>query len=109
MVREGLLQPECAKIFRPKNHIDDAGAQTITLHRHQREAVEVARSGKSYVPTTGTRSGKSLAYIVPIVARRKVLAQPREAGVKAIIVYPTNEAEATGVPYASQFDEVSAS
>ncbi|OBI45205.1 DEAD/DEAH box helicase [Mycobacterium colombiense] len=88
LVREGLLQAECAKIFRPKNHIDDPGAQTITLHRHQREAVETARSGKSYVLTTGTGSGKSLAYIVPIVDR--VLSQPREAGVKAFIVYPMN-------------------
>ena len=47
----------------------------------QREAEEIARSGKSYV-LTGTGSGKSLAYIVPIVDR--VLCQePRERGVKA--------------------------
>jgi superfamily II DNA/RNA helicase len=88
LVAEGLLQPECANIFRPKNHMDDDGTQSITLHRHQREAVEIARSGKSYVLTTGTGSGKSLAYIVPIVDR--VLSQPREVGVKAIIVYPMN-------------------
>jgi superfamily II DNA/RNA helicase len=88
LVTEGLLHTECANIFRPKNHVDDVGTQTITLHRHQREAVEIARSGKSYVLTTGTGSGKSLAYIVPIVDR--VLSQPREPGVRAIIVYPMN-------------------
>lgn len=88
LVQEGLLHPECAKIFRPKNDITDVGTQAITLHKHQREAIEIARSGKSYVLTTGTGSGKSLAYIVPIVDR--VLLQPREAGVKAIIVYPMN-------------------
>ncbi|OHT91060.1 DEAD/DEAH box helicase [Mycobacterium syngnathidarum] len=89
LIAEGLLDQECSTIFRPKQRMDDAGAQPITLHRHQREAVEIARSGKSYVLTTGTGSGKSLAYIVPIVDR--VLRQePRERGVKAIIVYPMN-------------------
>ena len=40
----------------------------ITLHRHQREADRGRRgTGKSYVLTTGTGSGKWLAYIVPIV------------------------------------------
>ncbi|MCV7261131.1 DEAD/DEAH box helicase [Mycobacterium shimoidei] len=89
LVAEGLLHPECQRIFRPKQQIDDTGTHPITLHRHQREAIETARSGKSYVLTTGTGSGKSLAYIVPIVDR--VLRQePRQPGVKAIIVYPMN-------------------
>ncbi len=41
----------------------------LRLHQHQREAVEAARTGGSYVLTTGTGSGKSLAYIIPIVDR----------------------------------------
>ncbi|QIK72254.1 DEAD/DEAH box helicase [Propioniciclava coleopterorum] len=88
LVREGLLHPECDRIFRVKQHVDDLGSAPFTLHRHQREAIEVARSGQSYVLTTGTGSGKSLAYIVPIVDH--VLRQPRTPGVKAIIVYPMN-------------------
>src|SRR5690606_5632750 len=43
LVDEGLLHPECSNIFRPKQHIEDGGTQPITLHRHQREAVETAR------------------------------------------------------------------
>ena len=39
----------------------------LRLHQHQKEAIEAARTGKSYVLTTGTGSGKSLAYIIPIV------------------------------------------
>jgi ATP-dependent helicase YprA (DUF1998 family) len=88
LVAEDLLHPECSTIFRPKLHLDDPGTTPITLHRHQREAIETARSGKSYVLTTGTGSGKSLAYIIPIVDR--VLRQERIPGVKAIIVYPMN-------------------
>ncbi len=88
LVGAGLLQDECQRIFRLKTSMDDQGGSPITLHRHQREAIEVARSGKSYVLTTGTGSGKSLAYIVPIVDR--VLSKPKRHGVKAIIVYPMN-------------------
>ncbi|WP_217995766.1 DEAD/DEAH box helicase [Kribbia dieselivorans] len=88
LVREGLLHDECRRIFRVKSAIDDAGSHELTFHRHQRDAIEAARSGRSYVLTTGTGSGKSLAYIVPIVD--SVLSQPRRPGVKAIVVYPMN-------------------
>jgi superfamily II DNA/RNA helicase len=88
LVGEGLLHSECDRIFRAKNNLSDPGRVPITLHRHQREAIEAAKSGLSYVLTTGTGSGKSLAYIVPIVDR--ILRQERTRGVKAIIVYPMN-------------------
>lgn len=84
----GLLEDECQRIFRIKGSVGDVGTAPITLHRHQRDAIETAQSGKFYVLTTGTGSGKSLAYIIPIVNR--VLAKPRRHGVKAIIVYPMN-------------------
>lgn len=88
LVGEGLLNPECERIFRPKRGIDDRGAEPITLHRHQRDAIEVARTGSSYVLTTGTGSGKSLAYIGPIVD--SVLQHGSGGGIKAIVVYPMN-------------------
>ncbi len=88
LVAAGLLHHECERIFRVKDRLSDVGTRTITFHKHQSDAIEVARSDKSYVLTTGTGSGKSLAYIVPIVNR--VLSQPRTPGVKAIVVYPMN-------------------
>ncbi len=88
LVRGGRLHRECERIFRPKQHLDDAGDTSITLHRHQRDAVEVAQTGSSCVLTTGTGSGKSLAYIVPIVDR--VLREGSGNGIKAIVVYPMN-------------------
>ncbi len=94
LVSQGLLHEECERIFRRKADMNDVGRDPIVLHQHQREAVEVARSGKSYVLTTGTGSGKSLAYIVPIVDAvlrgRDANGGQRQPGVKAIVVYPMN-------------------
>jgi superfamily II DNA/RNA helicase/very-short-patch-repair endonuclease len=87
LVEAGLLHDGCRDIFRIKPTQDDHG-RPLTLHLHQRQAVEVARSGRSYVLTTGTGSGKSLAYLVPIVDR--VLREGSGGGVKAIVVYPMN-------------------
>ncbi len=88
LVAHRTLHPECERIFRPKRSVDDEGDTPITLHRHQRDAVDVARTGASYVLTTGTGSGKSLAYIVPIVDR--VLREGSGTGINAIVVYPMN-------------------
>jgi len=92
LVATGLLHPECERIFRVKQDRDDPGGPALTLHRHQREAVEAASSGESYVLTTGTGSGKSLAYILPIVDSVLRTRQERTAvrGVKAVVVYPMN-------------------
>lgn len=94
LVAQGLLHREAERIFRVKEHPDDPGVKPLTLHRHQRDAIEAARSGSSYVLTTGTGSGKSLSYIVPIVDAvlrgRDGTAGAADRGVKAIIVYPMN-------------------
>jgi ATP-dependent helicase YprA (DUF1998 family)/very-short-patch-repair endonuclease len=87
LVSAGVLHSECARVFRWKRHPDDPG-QTIDLHRHQSDAIRVARGGHNYVLTTGTGSGKSLAYIVPIVDH--VLRRGSGRGVQAIVIYPMN-------------------
>src|SRR6185437_6910549 len=61
LIEAGLLQPGTKDIFRLSS------GPELRFHKHQKEAIEAARTGKSYVLTTGTGSGKSLAYIVPIV------------------------------------------
>ena len=87
--RDGpLLHPGCEKFFRVKKHEEDSGERPLTLHRHQFEAIRAAREGGSYVLTTGTGSGKSLGYIVPIVD--SVLRDPVPNRIKAIVVYPMN-------------------
>ncbi|MGW5365989.1 DEAD/DEAH box helicase [Actinopolymorpha pittospori] len=105
LVAEGLLHPEAARIFRRKDHSEDAGRDPIVLHRHQREAVEIASTGASYVLTTGTGSGKSLSYIVPIVdsVLRERANGDRRPGVKAIVVYPMNALANSQVEELSKF------
>jgi ATP-dependent helicase YprA (DUF1998 family)/very-short-patch-repair endonuclease len=87
LVAEGTLHPECSKIFRlkPDPH---SGGRPLQLHRHQSEAIRIAQRGEPYVLTTGTGSGKSLAYMVPIVDH--VLRHGSGRGIRAIVVYPMN-------------------
>lgn len=85
LVMKGHLHPACQDIFLLKK---GERRTPLHLHRHQAEAVEFARQGQSYVVTTGTGSGKSLTYIIPIVDH--VLRSGSGQGIKAIVVYPMN-------------------
>lgn len=87
LVGEGVLHPECAKVFSRKSTPTDSGTQ-LRLHHHQEQAIRTARAGRNYVLTTGTGSGKSLAYIVPIVD--SILRRGAGKGIQAIVVYPMN-------------------
>ncbi|MGH3970909.1 MAG: DEAD/DEAH box helicase, partial [Mycobacterium sp.] len=87
IVDQGVLHPQAREIFRVRTD-DDAVGREITFHRHQTDAFEIANRPESYVLTTGTGSGKSMSYIVPIVGR--VLREGSGKGVRAIVVYPMN-------------------
>ena len=83
LASRGVLHPETARIFRGP---DD---KPFRLYQHQVEALEKARRGESYVVTSGTGSGKSLTYFLPIIDAllRKPAARDRTA---ALVVYPMN-------------------
>jgi superfamily II DNA/RNA helicase len=87
LVAEGVLHRACSEIFRAKKTADSTGFP-MRLHKHQDEAIRVARTGANYVLTTGTGSGKSLSYIIPIVDH--VLRYGTGKGIQAIVVYPMN-------------------
>lgn len=82
LVSSGVLASEATSIFR------DSSGNEIAFHRHQADAFKIANRRESYVLTTGTGSGKSMSYIVPIVDR--VLREGSGKGVRAVIVYPMN-------------------
>ncbi|MFE8034676.1 DEAD/DEAH box helicase [Thiohalocapsa marina] len=85
----GDLHPTCAQIFQVGK--TDGHPQPLTLYTHQVEALAKARQQQSYVVTTGTGSGKSLAFFIPIVDRilraKQLDPTPRT---RAIVIYPMN-------------------
>lgn len=86
LVDGGTLHPTCGKLFVLGNP-----PKPLTLHRHQQEAISHARERKNYVVTTGTGSGKSLTFIIPIVdAILRAKDQDPAPRTRAIIIYPMN-------------------
>ena len=87
--QRGILSPVCADIFRVGKQ--QGAPQPLTLHKHQEEAIAFVQQKRSYVVTTGTGSGKSLAFFIPIINQILVAKQscptPRT---RAVIVYPMN-------------------
>ena len=84
LAANGTLDPGCAEVFR-------ADGQPLSLYTHQQQAVALAADGESFVVTTGTGSGKSLCFFIPIVSH--VLEARRtstERRTRAIVVYPMN-------------------
>lgn len=84
LVKESILHPHTAQIFR----IDGA---SMRLHRHQEQAVAKAHERTSFVVTTGTGSGKSMCFFIPILdaaVRARVAGEERRT--RAIVIYPMN-------------------
>ena len=90
LVKSGVLHKECAKIFRKDKGelVSEKEGKPFRLYKHQSDAIKIALEGHNFILTTGTASGKSMAYIVPIVDY--VLRHGSGVGIKAIIVYPMN-------------------
>ena len=86
----GILHPECANIFRAGKTEGYSGT-SLLLHKHQEEAIAIAKRKESYVLTTGTGSGKSLSYFIPIVdSILRTKEQDSTSKTRAIIIYPMN-------------------
>ena len=77
LVTLDILHPDCRKYF-PGYH----------FYYHQEQAFRAYHQNLPYVLTTGTGSGKSLSYVVPIID--DLHRHPTVKGVRAILVYPMN-------------------
>jgi superfamily II DNA/RNA helicase len=82
LVHQGILHPDCSNYFCTKQ------GKPFQFHYHQEQAFKKAQQQQSYVVTTGTGSGKSMTYVVPIFD--DLLRNPDLKGVRAILVYPMN-------------------
>src|SRR5690606_38479326 len=72
---------------------DDALPADRPLYAHQEEALRATRSGRNLVVATGTGSGKTECYLLPVLDH---LLRERDAGtldlpgVRALLLYPMN-------------------
>ncbi len=87
LAHHGALHPLCADIF--QGRASDGTRHSIRLYEHQRRAITLAAQSQHFVVTTGTGSGKSLTYLIPIVDHI-LRHDPERGNVRAIIVYPMN-------------------
>ena len=86
LVVNGTLHPDCERLF-----VFGEAKTPLTLHRHQQEAITYAQERHNYVVTTGTGSGKSLTFIIPIIdAVLRARAKSATRKTRAIIIYPMN-------------------
>lgn len=89
LVEQGILYKKCAEIFQV-NKLEN-NPQPLHLYTHQIEAIAKAQSNQSYVVTTGTGSGKSLTFFIPIIDRILKSKQIEStARTRAIVIYPMN-------------------
>ena len=89
LASEGALHPICADVFqsgKPEGH-----PKPLHLYAHQLQALAKGQAGQSYVVTTGTGSGKSLSFFIPIIDHIvKAKAVDGKARTRAIVIYPMN-------------------
>jgi ATP-dependent helicase YprA (DUF1998 family) len=90
-VKGGILDSECLDIFTDKWGPYDQEDPTLKLRKHQEQAISFAKERQSYVVTTGTGSGKSLCFFIPIIDAA-IRAKKAGGGAKtrAIVIYPMN-------------------
>jgi Lhr-like helicase len=85
---DGTLSSGCETLFKAQT---PDGLHSIRLFTHQLQAVAKAHQGRSFVVTTGTGSGKSLAFFIPIINQvLRAKAKDPTPRTRAIIIYPMN-------------------
>ena len=87
LITRGLLPAEARKVFRIDPY-DFTDTRPIHPHHHQAQALELSAAGNSFIVATGTGSGKSFAFGMPIIAN--ALRSLNRPGIKAVILYPMN-------------------
>jgi hypothetical protein len=63
-----------------------------SLYLHQERAIRRSNQGRNLIVTTGTGSGKTECFIIPIINHllREAERGPLTSGVRAILIYPMN-------------------
>jgi len=93
LVNEELIVGECIEVFSKRRGHPETGP--IDPRLHQEQAIRVVRVGSNLAVTTGTGSGKSFCFFIPIVSDSLSLlpAAQAQGGFRspvAVIIYPMN-------------------
>jgi Lhr-like helicase len=89
LVAEGILHDACANLFQVGKA--EGNPHPLHLYAHQLQALAKGQAKQSYVVTTGTGSGKSLSFFIPVIDRiLKAKDQEKAARTRAIVIYPMN-------------------
>ena len=88
LVAEGVLHPGVLKFARSK--IDQLDSAPIEPYEHQVQAIRKLHQGHNVILATGTGSGKSFGFGIPIVSRVLEMKARGIKGIKAVIIYPMN-------------------
>jgi ATP-dependent helicase YprA (DUF1998 family) len=91
LVEEGILSPLFNDLEKNKKYLPKLPVNR-PLYLHQQKAVEKIVSGKNVVVSTGTGSGKTNCFLIPVInelLREKEKGQLSD-GVRAIFIYPMN-------------------
>jgi|GEM_PF-6599056 len=88
VVQEGFLRPETLALLRRGGTI-----KSVKPYRHQFQAIQAARQGKSIVVSAGTGSGKTECFLIPILddlVREALETKQQLRGLRSMLVYPLN-------------------
>jgi ATP-dependent helicase YprA (DUF1998 family) len=91
MMRAGDASPLFESLERAKEDEKELKLER-PLYLHQEEALLKAAKGNSLIITTGTGSGKTECFLIPIIDHllREIQAGTLTDAVRAIIIYPMN-------------------
>ncbi|MCJ7635657.1 DEAD/DEAH box helicase, partial [Candidatus Bathyarchaeota archaeon] len=90
-VDDNILHKNVLKIIAKKDPYGKLTSSTITPYTHQSEAIlSILRDNANTLVTTGTSSGKSFCFGIPIVNQCLKMRDQGLQGIKAIIIYPMN-------------------
>ena len=67
LVTQGSLHPACAELF--KTGRVEGKPANLHLYVHQLQVIAKAHQQQSCVVTTGTGSGKSVSFFIPVIDR----------------------------------------
>lgn len=89
LVAQGILHKHCSDIFQVGK--TEGNPQPLHLYAHQLQALAKGQGKQSFIVTTGTGSGKSLSFFIPVIDRiLKAKDVDPNRRTRAIVIYPMN-------------------